>query len=332
MAITKFGDISNRTAGHLVRKFLEVGHPHLPIEQFAEAYVMPTNETKTAKWRRYEKFPLPTAAVVEGITPSSVKPTTTDVETTLQQMIQISELTDVVADTHEDNVLQQMIERISEAMSEALETRRFWKLRAGTNVLYTNGTSRSEVNTPISIDVQRRATRILKNNLAKPITKVISASTNFATEPVAASYVALVHPNQETDIRKMSGFVPTESYGQMKPYTNEIGKVEDVRYIYSTIFEPWEDAGGTYNGSGTAMLSTTGTNADVYPIILLGQMAYATVALRGKNSVTPTVLNPNTPTKDDPASQRGYVSAKTYHSSVILNDAWMLRIEAAATA
>jgi N4-gp56 family major capsid protein len=107
----------------------------------------------------------------------------------------------------------------------------------------------------------------------------------------------------------------------------EIGSVEDVRYIRSTVFEAYEDAGGTKG----AMLSTTGTDADVYPILFLARDAYGIVPLRGKDSVEVMVVQPKA-TNTDPLAQRGTIGWKVWNATVILQDAFMVRAEVAATA
>ena len=79
------------------------------------------------------------------------------------------------------------------------------------------------------------------------------------------------------------------------------------------------------------MRSTTGTSADVYPILYLARDAYGIVPLKGKDSITPMVVNPK-PAPGDPLAQRGTVGWKAWQSAVILQDAFMVRAEVAATA
>ena len=79
------------------------------------------------------------------------------------------------------------------------------------------------------------------------------------------------------------------------------------------------------------MRSTTGTNADVYPILFVARDAYGIVPLKGKDSLTPMVVNPK-PAHGDPLGQRGTAGWKTMQTSVILNDLWQVRLEVAATA
>ena len=79
------------------------------------------------------------------------------------------------------------------------------------------------------------------------------------------------------------------------------------------------------------MRSTTGVNADVYPILYLGRDAYGIVSLKGDQAITPMVVNPK-PAAGDPLGQRGTVAWKTMTAITILNDSFMSRLEVAATA
>ena len=206
-------------------------------------------------------------------------------------------------------------------------------IKAGTSVSYTNGAARSSVNTPISLSKQRGVTRTLKAQKARKISTILSSSANYATQAIEASYIALCHTDMESDIRGLPGFIPTAQYGSRSVVSpEEIGAVEDVRYVLSPELEPWDDGGGAEAGSGTSMVSTSGTSADVYPILYVGREAYGLIPLKGKRAITPMVLNPGTPSKSDPLAQRGYVSWKTYYTCVILNENWMSRLESAATA
>ena len=63
-----------------------------------------------------------------------------------------------------------------------------------------------------------------------------------------------------------------------------------------------------------------------------GQEAFGLVPLKGMGAIVPTVINPETRDKSDPLGQRGYVGWKAWFNAVILNQTWIYRIEAAATA
>lgn len=48
-----YGDISPRTAAYVIKDLLTRAMPYMVIEKFGQNYPIPTNNTKTAKWRRY---------------------------------------------------------------------------------------------------------------------------------------------------------------------------------------------------------------------------------------------------------------------------------------
>ena len=340
--VVVFGDISPRTAAYVMKDLLSRALPYLVIEKFGQNYPIPTNSTKTAKFRRYflqgstgsagggsgaYYVPLATTPLAEGVTPSGNRLATQDYTVQLNQYGDYVTITDVVQDTHEDPVLREATMIIAEQAAQTIETIRFNILKAGTNVYWANGGSRAAVNTPISLTLQRQITTALSRQNAKPHTTAVASTPNFRTEPVEAAFIALVHPDLETDIRYMSGFISTKQYGTVTPFENEIGSVERVRYLTSTVFAPWTDAGGAKG----AMRSTSGTNADVYPILYLARDAYGIVPLKGKDSLTPMVVSPK-PAAGDPLAQRGTVGWKAWQSAVILQDAFMVRAEVAATA
>lgn len=327
MAHTTFGDISPRTAAYAAKELLKRGLPYLVLEKFGQAVTLPANNSKVIKFRRYSALPTTPVALTEGVTPVGQTLSSTDVTATLTQLGDKATITDVVLDTHEDPVLNEAIELIGEQAAQMIEKMRFGVLKGGTNLIYANGTDRTHVNTKLDLTLQRRATRTLKRQNARFITSIVRSTPNFGTENVAPGFVGLIHPDCEADVRGMTGFVPAEKYGSISRWENEIGKVEDVRYVSSTIFEPWANAGGD-KGS---MLSTSGTKADVYPTLFLARDAYGIVALKGAFAVTPMVVNPK-PSDSDPLAQRGHVGWKAMQTAVILNDAYMVKVEHAATA
>lgn len=328
MPQTDYGDISPRTAAYAAKEMLKRGTPYLVLEKFGQAKPLPRRSSKTIIFRRYESLSAVPNALTEGVTPAAKQLTKTDVTATLDQYGDLVQISDVIDDTHEDPVLNEAVDVLGEQAAQMIETVRFNVLKAGTNVFYANGTATNQVNTPISLDFQRKITRALKRQNARFITRVVRSTPDYGTEPVAASFIGLCHSDLEADIRGLPGFVPVEKYGSMTPYESEIGKVEDVRYISSTVFEPWADAGG----AAGSMLSTGGANADVYPVLYIGANAYGIVPLKGKNAITPSVINPNKPSSADPLGQRGFAGWKCYQTAVILNDMWMAVGKVAVTA
>jgi len=344
--VTSYGDISPAVAAYSVVRMLKRAMPYLHLEKFGQVYPLPTNSTQTAKFRRYflsgaggaagtttpgSNFyiPVATTPLIEGVTPAGSKLANQDYTVTLAQYGDYITITDVVMDTHTDPVLQSATDILGEQAALTVETLRFNVLKAGTNVFYGNSVGgRSSVVTAISLADQRRVTTALNRQNAKKISQVVASTADFNTKSVEAAYMAVCHPDLETDIRLMAGFKPVADYGpHTTPFEGEIGSVEQVRYLQSTVIAPWADAGGAKG----LMRSTTGTSADVYPVLIFARDAFGIVPLKGKSSMTPMVVNPK-PSAGDPLAQRGTVGWKLWTATVILQEAFMARLEVAATA
>lgn len=326
------GTLSTMANVYVVAKMLIRALPYLVFEKFGQAYPLPTKSTKTAKFRRFESLDATPTELTEGVTPTAQTFTVTDIEATVHQYGNLVTMTDVLLDTNDSPVMEQVTQIVGEQAAETVENMRIGVLLGGTNVEYSNGTSRAEVNTPISLPLQRRITRKLKNQKARMITDSIKSTPRFYTESVAPCFVAVCHPDCEADIRSMPHFIDVKDYGNAGPWENEIGAVEGVRYLFTTLMKSWPNAGGNKtNAAGDTMVSTTGTKADVYPILFLAKDAYGLVPLKGAESLTPVIINPSH-TESDPLAQRAHVAWKTMQTCVILNQAWMVRAEVAVTA
>jgi N4-gp56 family major capsid protein len=324
--------VSQRTNVYAERQMLKHAMPVVVLDKFGLTKPMPKNKGVNIKFRRPRVFTAQTAPLQEGVTPTARQFSYEDVSVSLAQYGDLVEVTDVIEDTHEDPVLNDATEQCGENIGRTQEALNWGVLRAGTNVHYANGTQRTDVNTPVSLNKQRAVTRSLKAQKAMKITKVLDGSVNFQTKPIEAAYIAVGHTDTEQDIRELAGFTPCVEYGSRQTISeHEIGSVDDVRYLLSPDLDPFADGGGAFGGSGVDMVTTTGTSADVYPILFFGKEAYGIVPLRGQGSISPTVLRPGTKDKSDPLGQRGYVGWKMWHASLILNQVWMARLEVAVT-
>jgi N4-gp56 family major capsid protein len=331
MPITQYADggISPRTNVYAERQMLKHAKPVMVLERLGLTKPMPKNKGDTIKFRRPRIFTAATTPLLEGVTPTETQFSYEDVSTTLRQYGQVVVVTDKIEDLHEDPVINDASVQAGENIGRTIEALNYGVIRAGTSVYYANGTVRTDVNTPISLSKQRAVLRSLKALKAQKITRSLSPSSDYGTRAVEAAYVAVAHTDVESDIRNMPGFKVVAEYGTRSPISDyEIGSVEDVRYLLSPDLNPFLDAGGA---KGT-MVSTGGTSADVYPIVYFGQDAWATIALRGQGAVSPSIIPVGQKTKDDPLGQRGYIGWKTYHAAVILNQAWMARLEVAVSA
>lgn len=324
---TRYGDISPRTAARAAKKHLEHAEPHLILTKLGRTEPQPMNATDTVKFRRPIPFTVSTIPLQEGVTPAPDQMAYEDVSVQLHQYGRWTEITDWVEDTHEDPVFADATELMAELGAATQEQIAYAAVRGGTNVFYANGASRNAVNTAVTKNKLRAVVRALKAQKAKKITKMLAPGPNYGTVAVNPAFVAVCHTDLEHDIRELSGFKDVIDYANYKPISDhEIGSVGEIRFLTSADLAPYADAGG----AAGSMVSTSGTSADVYPILIFGQDSWGHVPLKGKNAVTPIVLNPK-PAPGDQLGQRGSVGFKFATAALILNELWLARLEVAAT-
>ena len=205
-------------------------------------------------------------------------------------------------------MLREAVDVLGEQAAQMIERMRFGVVKSGTNVVFSNGSARNAVNTPVGITTQRRAIRSLKRQNARPITH------HRALDRL------LRHRADQPGLRRPVSPRPRGRYpqsarlrsGGKSTVRSARGKTSsasaDVRHLTSTIFDPWADAGGAKAGTKRTCLSTTGTSADVYPLLYVGSDAYGIVALKAPMP-SPDRHRPK-PSDSDPL-QRGHAGWKS---------------------
>jgi N4-gp56 family major capsid protein len=267
--------------------------------------------------------------VQEGVTPDADTITRRDVTFILDQYMALMGFTDKQMEIHEDGKIigPAMKKNVGERMGLVKELAIFGGMKACTNVFYSGGTTRGTVDEKLTEKVLQRTVRSLKAEHAKIFRPAIAPSVNFNTSPVEASYVAFCHTDCEADIRDLPGFVPTTEYGGKQLISEcEFGAYQNLRFLTSPELSAYADSGAAIAALG--LKSTTGANADVYPIIVMGEEAFAQVQLRDKSDIEPIYVGLE-PSKSDPGGQRGYLGAKFWHTNGITNNGWMAIIEVA---
>src|SRR5690554_4255185 len=106
MAITTYGDISQRTAAHAAKDMLAHAEPILVLSKFGQSKPLPSNTAKTMKFRRPIPFAISTTPLSEGVTPTSQQMQYEDVTVTIKQYGAVVEISDHVNDLSEDPVLK----------------------------------------------------------------------------------------------------------------------------------------------------------------------------------------------------------------------------------
>jgi N4-gp56 family major capsid protein len=325
------------------REMLKKADPIKVLSSFGDQKQVPTNKTDTVVFRR--PVPIDAAAngapvvnagdylLQEGTTPSARSITYQDVQVTLQQYGVLMKLSSKAELLHEDDIPGDMVKLVGEHMGTIEEMIAFGTVRGGTNVVYANGTSRAAVNTAVSINKLRQVARSIESSHGKHVTSKLSAGTAYGTTAVEPSYLVFIHTDLAADVRNITGFTPCAKYGtQQKAHEREIGSVEEFRFITSPYFRPWLSAGGTVTaGAFLSAGGTSGTVADVYPMLVVGESAWGQVALKGQGAIDPTYLPAKQKTHANPLGQFGYVGATFWKNAVRLNENWIVRLEVAAS-
>ena len=351
MAIMNYGTVASRNLIRAAQGMLEHAQPITVLGDFGTQREMPQNSTDTLVFRRTLPFGASTTGttientaryvgtpsvtvgnfvLAEGATPNANTISFQDVSVQLQQYGILFKYSSKVEQLYEDDIPGEMIKLTGETMAEVMELVRYGVLKAGSTVIYANGSSRGSVNTVINLNVIRRAARTLESNRARRVTSRLAPGVNFGTRAVQPAYIVFCHTDAVSDIRNLPGFTRVEEYGSFKPiHDREVGACEDFRFISSPLLTSFAAAGSaTLNGC----LSVGASNVDVYPFLVIGEDCWGQVALKGMSAIKPIVLKASQTNHANPLGQFGYVGASTWFATVRLNDAFMARIEAGVTA
>ncbi len=329
-----YANTARAQAGHVVGKSLMTAQPVVILDKFLKSIPMPQHEGDKIFFRRANLLaPVHGSALAEGVTPAAKTLSYTRIEATPAYYGDVIEFNDVVSDLVDDPVLTDMAEVMGTQIAETKEGINYDILKAGTNKFYDGSafTLRTEVINKVSSSRLQSILRQLQRNKARPITKILKSTQNYGTQSVDASYVAFGHTDLLTDLEAMSGFKKVADYGgadTISPY--EVGSWGRFRFILSPEYAPYADAGDLAATNG--MISTTGTQADVYPIVILGMEAAATIPLAGKSAIKPTIIRPEVLEKSDPLGRTGVCAWKIACTAVRTNELWMAVLEVAASA
>lgn len=352
MSIQNYGTVASRNLIRAAQGMLEHAQPITVLGDFGTQREMPQNSTDTLVFRRTLPFGASTTGtaiegsnryvgtpdiaasnfvLAEGVTPNANTISFQDVTVQLQQYGILFKYSSKVEQLYEDDIPGEMVKLTGETLAEVMEMVRYGVLKAGSTVIYSNGSTRSGINTAISLNALRKAARTLESNRARRVTSRLAPGVNFGTRAVQPAYIVFVHTDAVADIRNLPGFTRVEEYGSFKPiHDREVGACEDFRFISSPLLKSFAAAGASVGASG--MLSVGGANVDVYPFIIIGEDCWGQVALKGMSAIKPIVLKASQTNHANPLGQFGYVGASTWFATVRLNDAFMARIEAGVTA
>lgn len=274
----------------------------------------------------------------EGVTPLADTLSFQDFTVEQKQFHVLYGYNDQVADLYEDPIPREMEEMVGERTGLICEWQLFGVLKACTNKFFGGtGTSRATVNGVLTLNLLRKVARSLMANHAEPVRKMfqaIPAEGKYNTAPIGGYCLPVfISTDICNDVYDLPNFTPVENYpDQTKAVENEVGRCEQFRFIASPDLIEIQDAGAAVAGLNPPLKSTTGTNADVYQVIVGSDDAWSHLSLQGMDKNNLTLLPTGQKDKGDPFGQRGYVGAMFYYNAVRLNEGQMAVIEVGANA
>lgn len=335
MALTTITQVfaANRTM--FDRKLLVRLLQRLVHDRFAQVRPIRERMGDQIKFRRLEALSAVTSAMTEGVTPTSVQPTITDITASLAQYGNLIEYSDMVKWTNEIDFLKEYVQILGENAGDSIDQIVRDVLVGGTSAAYSNGSARASVNSIITTTVLDSAIRTLQGNNARPFTPMIRAGEKIGTQAVRPAYWGLMHPHVYYTARGLTGWIDSKDYSNYDGVApGEVGAYRDLRFILSTNCRIWTGAGG----SGGTNVRETSSLADVYATMAIGQDAYGVVPLQvgdnygGNNKdfegnigiiVKPLGYK-------DALDQVGAIGWKATFTAARLNNSAMVRVESAS--
>lgn len=281
------------------------------------------------KFRRYSQLAAASTPLTEGVTPTGSSLAVTDLTATLAQYGDFITLSDMVSMVNQDAVVTEATDVLGDQAGTTIDLARRDVLVAGTNVAYANAVaSRATVATKLVNADFDKAIRFLKVQNAKFVKEgIIAPSDKVGTGSVRKAFIALVHPDVEFDLEQMTGYRAVSDYGSQEGVLeDEIGAYKNIRFISSTNCKIFAGGGAL----GTAGFKNNGANFDVYATLIMADNFYGVCPLSGQ-AMSTYVKALGSAGSADPLEQRSTVGWKATTTTKILNDAWGIRLESAAS-
>lgn len=294
---------------------------------------LPLNGGKAIQFRRYLIPAVDTTPEAEGINKAPRALTPVDYTGTVDRYAEALQTSTYAASTEPWDIVKAMKENLEPLIMRTREAVRWASARAGSNVFYNSTaiTSRGTVNGQITAAPLHNVDRLLKANRGLYFQGAMPGSDREGTSPIEASFLAFCHTNLEADLRVLPGFTVVANYGSGKPvHPNEFGALGNKRFITGPDYTGFADAGAS---AGTTLLSTSGTNADVYPIVVLAKNAMHAIKFAGAGKEgfgNLKIVHLDRPDKSDWSNARQISGAVWYDLIMRTCEEWMCRIEVAA--
>ena len=222
-------------------------------------------------------------------------------------------LTDVLQMTAIDNNVVQATRVLASQAGRTMDSITRDVLAGGTNVLYAPKQNADGTETEVKSRKELDKTCTLTPKLFFRAAAQLGAMN---ADPIAHSYIAIIHPYAAYDLKTCREFIEAHKYADPETmYRGEIGKLGNIRFVETSEAKIWKD---TTCPSGLAVFGT----------LVLGAHAYGVTELEGgglEHIVKQLGYG------DDPLNQRASVGWKGMRAAERLVEQYMGRIESVSS-
>jgi N4-gp56 family major capsid protein len=263
---------------YIADETLPLARRQLVAYQFGDPLTLPKGRGTSYTATRYNRVPLPYAALSEGVPPIGELMTISQVTATALQWGDKITITDVAELTIKHPLVAKAKELLGLQIGETLDRNTFNNLLAGTQINYVNtrGARGSlvsgdvlnphEINRAVGALFTIGAPRFSGDEMTNTKLQADAGGAKASSSPRAMPhYVAILHPLVVQDMRENSTIVTAWSYSDIhRLYNYELGEWGGVRFTFSNLvpsFSGFTNAanGVTYTPSASGGTLTTAT-------------------------------------------------------------------------
>lgn len=249
------------------KKLLSTLEPRLVLYELARQQRLPKGMGKQVKWLRYGSVAESTTTLSEGVPPSEISFSTSNVTATISQYGQFTKVSDLLSDTAIDPVLSSLSERFGAAASKTVEQLIVNELDSNASIQHVNDRAN---------DAAVLAGDVL--NHKELIEAMIRQKNDYIGPHEVGDYVAVLHPKSQFDlmIDSQSGsWLDINKYVDNKPLMKgEFGRMYGMRLLVSDKMSSIAAGADDPNEGGASLAAF-----NVYSNYVIGEEAFGCVKL-----------------------------------------------------
>lgn len=242
MAVQGFSAFSSDSSTYIAAKTLIRIKRDVVVYGLGKKEKLPSNNSKTFQFTRYEKLALPQSTLTDGVTPDNASMTINTVTAVMDQWGSYVNLSDVAQLTIKHPVVQEAIGVLAEQAAETIDREAIKILMANTSVYFPGAVANRGA---------LSATDYIDSALVR---KVVAALRKGGAHGVEGRVLlGLVDTSVEQDLNTDTTFVNAASYSNIIVLQNgEVGKWLGVRWVVSNLIPTIERITGASSASSGA--------------------------------------------------------------------------------